>query len=156
MSSKKSNLSSIVSRVFIEGEGRDEWGKRYFKLSVDGSDRDISPFPVEQLVSDAKPLFATLANAGWNAFTSAVRNELLKKLQKRKPEPPSFKVVTRLGWNSGAYVFPDEIVGKPKTPLQKAFGRLDHAMLDKYRVNGTLEQWQDQIAHNVLAESGGQ
>jgi putative DNA primase/helicase len=145
-SSKKSKSKQVVSRVVIEGEGRDEWDKRYFKFSVVGSDRDIPPFSVEQLFSDSKPVFAALANAGWNGFTNKARNELLEKLQKRKQESPSFKVVTRLGWNSGAYVFPDEIVGKPKKPLQKAFGRLDRAMLDKYRANGTLKQWQDQIA----------
>jgi putative DNA primase/helicase len=151
--SSKSKSKQVVSRVVIEGEGRDEWDKRYLKFSVVGSDRDIPPFSIEQFFGDSKPVFAALANAGWNGFTTKARNELLEKLQKRKPEPPSFKVVTRLGWNSGAYVFPDEIVGKPKTPLQKAFGRLDHAMLDKYRVNGTLEQWQDQIASKCVGNS---
>jgi putative DNA primase/helicase len=145
-SSKKSKSSVAKSHVIIVGEGRDERGKRYLKFSVAESHRDIPPFAVEQLVSDPKPLFAALANAGWNAFTTKARNELLDKLQKRKPEASSFMVVTRLGWNSGAYVFPDEIVGEPKKPLQKAFRRLDHAMLDKYRANGTLKQWQQKIA----------
>jgi len=146
-SSKKSKAPAAKSRVVIEGEGCDEWGKRYLKFSVKGGRRDIPPFPVEQLVSDPKPLFAALANAGWNAFTAKARNELLNKLQKRhKPEAPSFKVVTRLGWNSGAYVFPDKIVGEPKKQLETAFGGLDGAMLQKYRVNGTLKQWQEKIA----------
>jgi putative DNA primase/helicase len=152
-SPKKSKSKKIISRVVIEGEGRDEWGKRYVKFSVVGSDRDIPPFSIDQFFSDSKPVFAALANAGWNGFTGKARNELLEKLQRRNPEPPSFKVVTRLGWNSGAYVFPDEIVGKPKKPLQKAFGRLDHAMLDKYRVNGTLKQWQKKIASMCVGNS---
>jgi hypothetical protein len=120
-SSKKLKSTVAKSRVVIKGEGRDEWGTRYFKFSVVGSDSDIPPFSIEQFFSDSKPVFAALANAGWNGFTNKARNGLLEKLQKRKPEPPSFEVVTRLGWNSGAYVFPEEIVGKPKKPLQKAF-----------------------------------
>ncbi len=123
-SSKKSKSKQVVSRVVIEGEGRDEWDKRYLKFAVVGSDRDIPPFSIEQFFGDSKPVFAALANAGWNGFTTKARN-----------------------------VFPDEIVGKPKAPLQKAFGRLDHAMLDKYRVNGTLEQWQDQIASKCVGNS---
>ena len=107
---------------------------------------NISPFSVEKLVNDPKSLFAALTNAGWNAFTPAARNELLQKLQKRKPAEPSFRVVTRLGWSSGAYVFPDAIIGEPRKPLEKAFGGLDRAMLEKYRKNGTLSEWQQKIA----------
>jgi putative DNA primase/helicase len=143
---KKTKSLSVTPRVVIVGEGCDEFNKRYFKFSVRGSQVDIPPFCVEKLVKDPKPLFAALSNAGWNAFTSQARNELLQKLQERKPTKPSFKVVTRLGWHSGAYVFGEEIIGVPRMKLEKAFGDLDHAMRVKYRTKGTLNEWQDQIA----------
>jgi putative DNA primase/helicase len=145
-SSKKSMSSAIKTRVIIEGEGRDEWGRRYFKFSINGSAHDIPPFPVEQLVKEPTQLFAALANAGWNGFTTKARNELLDRLQRRKPKALRFRVATRLGWNSGAYVLADEIIGEPKKPLEKAFGGLDRAMLEKYRAKATLREWQDQIA----------
>ena len=139
---KGTNSLTIAGQVDIVGEGFDEWKDRYFKFSVVGSDRDIPPFSAKQLIEGSRPLFTALANAGWNAFTPKTQAELLHKLQAREKESPTFKVVTRLGWNSGAYVFPDEIIGKPKVPLERAFGGLDPAMLGKYRIKGTLEEWQ--------------
>src|SRR5580700_3278501 len=142
----KSHSLNAIYQVVIVGEGRDEFNKRYLKFAVRGSDVNIPPISVENLVNDPKALFAALSNAGWNAFTRKVRDELLEKLQQRKPSDPSFKVVTRLGWNSGAYVFPGKIIGKPTKPLEKAFGGLDRAMQEKYRTKGTLNDWQQQIA----------
>jgi hypothetical protein len=134
------------SRVRIIGEGRDEWGRRYIKFCVEGSERDIPPVAVEQLVSDPTRLFAALADAGWNGFTRAARNELLLRLQERKPKAPAFRVATRLGWNSGAYILPDVNIGDPEEPLEKVFGDLDPLKLDKYRARGTLQEWQNSIA----------
>jgi putative DNA primase/helicase len=141
---KGSNPSSAVAKIV--GEGRDEWGERYLKLSVVDSDRDIAPFSVTELINNPKTLFVALANAGLNAFSSKSQAHFLAWLHNKRPKKATFKVVTRLGWNSGAYVFPDEIIGKPKKSLEPALGRLDNAMLRKYRVRGTLKQWQDQIA----------
>jgi hypothetical protein len=146
-SKDKKRIKSLnaLSRVCIEGEGRDEWGRRYLKFSVRGSKVDIPPFAVDKLILDPKPLFAALANAGWNAFTVRARNELLEKLQQKQWEPPSFSVATRMGWNSGAYVLPDGVVGRPRQRLEANFADLDPAMLRKYRRRGTLKEWQ-QIA----------
>jgi uncharacterized protein (DUF927 family) len=143
---KSLNASIPVTRVKIVGEGLDEWGSRYFKFSVKGSDQDIPPFSAKQLLEGQKALFTALANAGWNAFSQNTQRAFMQKLEAHKKEAPTFKVVTRLGWNSGAYVFPDKTVGKPKMRLERAFARLDPAMRSKYRVKGTLEEWQNRIA----------
>ena len=145
VSLKKSHSLNAISQVVIVGEGRDEFNKRYLKFAVRGSDINIPPISVETLVNDPKALFAALSNAGWNAFTRKVRDELLEKLQQRKPSDPSFKVVTRMGWNSGAYVFPCKIIGKPRKQLEKAFDGLDQVMQEKYRTKGTLNDWRRQI-----------
>lgn len=150
---KESKSSTVSGRVDIVGEGFDEWKDRYFKFSVVGTDRDIPPFSAKQLLDGSKPLFTALANAGWNAFTLRTQAALLDKLQARENESPTFKVVTRLGWNSGAYVFPDQIIGNPNVRLERAFGGLDSAMLGKYRVKGTLEEWQDRIAALCVGNS---
>src|SRR6516162_2925840 len=101
---KQSKSSNAASSVAIIGEGLDEWGNRYIKLQVNGS--DIPPFKVADLVKDPTPLFAALANAGWNGLTSKARNEVLKRLEERKRTAPTFKVATRLGWNGNAFVLP--------------------------------------------------
>ena len=142
---KKSKLLDPVSRVRVVGEGRDEWNNRYIKFAVRGSGRDIAPFSVTQFIDNSKPFFAELCNAGWNAFTSKARNGFLEKLQNRKPQQPTFKVVTRLGWNSGAFVLPNEVIGHPDKQLECSFRDLDHQMLAKYRCRGTLKDWQNNI-----------
>jgi putative DNA primase/helicase len=154
MSKKSRPKGSNLLPVKIDGEGFDEWEDRYFKFSVKGSDRDIPPFSVNQLLLEGpRPLFAALANAGWNAFTPKAQAALLQQLQARKKEAPTFKVVTRLGWNSGAYVFPDDTIGKPKMRLERAFSGIDTALLNKYRVKGTLKQWQKKIAAPCVGNS---
>ena len=43
-------------------------------------------------------------------------------------------------------MFPNEIIGEPDQPLERSFGNIDAAMLDKYRKKGTLKEWQEKIA----------
>jgi putative DNA primase/helicase len=62
-----------------------------------------------------------------------------------KPEAPKFKVVARLGWNSGAFVLPGRIIGHPKDRLEPSFRHLGQPLLAKYRVKGTLKDWQIKI-----------
>ena len=142
---KKKKISDVTSRIIVQGEGRDEWGNRYFKLAVSGSEIDLTPFPMGEISSNPERLYSALSNAGMNVFTRKVKNKLLELLQARKQERHSFKVATRLGWNSGAIVRPDEIIGAPKNTLERAFGNLDQQMLAKYRLRGTLEEWQANI-----------
>jgi hypothetical protein len=148
MSKKTTSSKSSKSQVKFLGEGRDEFKRRYFKFALKSRNVDIPPFAADVIAEHPTQLFAVLTNAGWNAFTRKVRDAFLQRLQAlpETPEKPSFRVATRLGWNSGAFVFPDEVVGKPTDPLEPAFGGLDQAMRSKYRVRGTLEQWQQKIA----------
>lgn len=77
----KSKLARPLSCVKVRGEGIDEFGDRFIKFAVVGSDHDIPPFSVKQLTFDPKPLFSELANAGWNGFMPKARRGLLEKLQ---------------------------------------------------------------------------
>jgi putative DNA primase/helicase len=143
---KKSKPSNAARRVAIVGEGVDEWGNRYVKLRVKGSDQGIPAFKVADLVKGPTPLFAALANAGWNGLTRQAQNEVLKKLEVRKRTAPTFKVATRLGWNGDAFVFPDQVFGHSNMPLEIVLDGLDQSMLGKYRTRGSLTDWQDKIA----------
>ena len=151
---KKSKTLDHAAQVRILGEGRDEWGRRYFKFSLQGAQTNIPPFSVDKIMNDSgKSLFIALGNAGWIAFTPKTRNALLDRLQDRKPKDPSFRVVTRLGWNSGAYVFPCEIIGEASAPLERSFVDLNSAMLAKYRTRGLLEDWQNNIGQLCIGNS---
>src|SRR3984893_4671052 len=142
---KKKNISKVRSRVLIQGEGRDEWGNRYFKLAIRGADADIPPFSAKDLMEDSNKVFLELIHAGASTFQKSKRNELLRQLDSRKSEASKFKVVTRLGWNSGAFVLPDQIIGKASKTLEPSFRHLDQQLLGKYRVKGTLKEWQSKI-----------
>jgi putative DNA primase/helicase len=148
MSTKAKSLKSRrkANSAKIVGEGRDEIGNRYFKFAVRGSTSEIEPISVDQLTRDPKPLFVALANAGWNAFTPQARTQFLQKLNGREPRKPTFRVVTRLGWNKTAYILPDEVTGEKSEQIVTAFSSLDQAMLRKYWVRGDLATWQEQIA----------
>jgi putative DNA primase/helicase len=133
------------ARITIDGEGVDEWGKRYFKLSVQGSAQDIPPFSADQIIDDPKQLLKDLANAGANTFAPTVKTELLNQIQGWEQQSPTFKVATRLGCHGSCFVFPDGIVGTPKTPLELVLRDLDPQMQSKYRCKGTLQDWQEKI-----------
>jgi putative DNA primase/helicase len=150
---KKRKTSAPTSQISIMGEGRDEWGNRFFKLAVRGADDDLPPFSMEQITSNPDSLYKALTNAGVNLFTRKAKTGVLELLQDHKRVPSTFKVATRLGWNSGAIVRPDEIVGSARPPLETEFGNLDPQMLAKYRSGGTLQEWQTNIASICIGNS---
>lgn len=98
-----------------------------------------------QIVSNPELVYTALSNAGVNIFSSSSKTSVLNLLQAIKRKKISFKVVTRLGWNSGAIVRPDGVIGTPKKRLETSFGDLDVQVLAKYRVRGTLAEWQEKI-----------
>jgi putative DNA primase/helicase len=141
---KKTNRSDPVSRVNVLGEGEDEVGRRYMKLAVN-NDASIPPLRISDISDKCSQFFATLNNHGANILTSKSRNALLKKLEERKTQSPSFKVVTKMGWSGSSYVLPDETLGASKKPIERVFDDLDHQTVSKYRVKGTLQNWQENI-----------
>jgi putative DNA primase/helicase len=143
---KEKKISDPTSRISIKGEGRDEWGNRYFKLAVKGSEMGLPPFSMHQISSDPDALYKALSNAGLNIFTRKAKNAVLELLQAQQYTNSTFKVATRLGWNSGNIVRPDEIVGSPRPRLETEFGDLPPQMLAKYRSNGSLKDWRKNIA----------
>src|SRR5260370_15688153 len=92
---RTNKIAGSASRLIIKGEGRDEWGTRYFKLTVKGSELDLPPFSMHQIGSDPDPLYGALSNAGLNVFTRKAKNAVLELLQAQQHTPSTFKVATR-------------------------------------------------------------
>jgi putative DNA primase/helicase len=143
---KRKNVLPSIRRIFVQAEGRDEWGNRYFKLAVRDSNLNLPPFSVDQISRDPQAIYSRLSNAGVNVLSAAAKSQLLSMLQSHEQMKPSFRVATRLGWNNGAIVRPETIIGRPKKPIEQALGTLDPHMLAKYRVRGTLPEWQENVA----------
>jgi putative DNA primase/helicase len=142
---KKRKTSAPTSRISIEGQGRDEWDQLYFKFAVAGSNSNIAPFSAKEILQNSTALFVELTNAGASAFQPSARRELLRRLDELQPQAATFKVVSRLGWNSGAFVLPNKIIGQPSTTLETSFRHLDQQLLAKYRVKRTLQEWRTNI-----------
>ena len=121
---KKRKMSAPTSRIIIKGEGRDEWGNRYFKLAVRGADDYLPPFSMKQISSASESLYNAPSNAGLNIFTPKAKKAVLELLQAQQRTPSTFKVATRLGWNSGAIV--RRVVGA------KRWGRAGNSACTKY------------------------
>ena len=141
----KGEALNPTDRITIEGEGRDEWGHRFFKFAIRGSDRNVAPFSAKEIMDKPNALFGELTNAGANIFQQTARNIFLRRLDRLKPQSDKFRVVTRLGWNSGAFILPNKIIGQPSTTLEPSFRHLDPQLIAKYRIKGSLEDWQRKI-----------
>ena len=122
----------------ILGEGHDEWKHRYFKFGIQSSDANIPPFSAKEILDIPNALFSELTDAGANIFRKSVRNQLFQGLDEVQSQPCKFKVVSRLGWNTGAFVLPGKIIGEPRQPLEPSFRHSDQHSLAS---TGPGERW---------------
>jgi putative DNA primase/helicase len=134
-----------VKQYRIEGEGRDEVGRRYFKISIEESETSLA-IPVDSIVGDPNRLFAALTNAGVNIFSRESKTALLEEFQGFSADKPSFRVITKLGHSDKQYVLPTQTFGTSRLPTVTVLDRLDPTMISKYRSRRTLEEWQTEIA----------
>jgi putative DNA primase/helicase len=142
----------VNSRRVDVAEGQDESGQRYLSFRVDGAQLP-SVFPVSQLNHDAKPLLAELGRAGIKVFTRKDRDKLLTDLQNLPPQDLTFRVATQIGWHGKAFVLPDQTFGSSDLEIIPSFGDLDPAMLQKYRVRGSSDDWNERIGKLCVGNS---
>ena len=134
-----------AKKYTIVGEGRDEGGRRYFKLSVEGWPEPIIT-AADTFGTDPSKLIAALTNAGVNLFSRESKNALLMELQSFSVSKPNFRVITKLGHSRKQFVLPTQTFGRSRRPTVTVLDDLDPAMTSKYRSRGTGEEWQSQIA----------
>jgi putative DNA primase/helicase len=141
----KAKQTNLLAKVRVVGEGFDDLGRRFIKLKVKRSDRDLSPYSMDDILKPER-LYRDLADAGCKLFSSKLRNGLQDMLQNYEHVgASSFSVVTRLGSFGRFYVRPDGIIGTPPVPIELALASLDSHMLQKYRCRGSLAEWQEKI-----------
>jgi uncharacterized protein (DUF927 family) len=139
--------------VIIVGEGFDEFKERYLKVKVIGSNRELPPYSMTDLL-EPKRLYVDLGNAGCKLLSAKSQRSLLEKLQGyQQSGPTKFTVVTRLGAFREFFVQPRTIVGQPTVPVELASTSLNSEMLDKYRCRGTLVDWQQRIGALCVSNS---
>ena len=135
-------------------DGKDEAGRRYFRVTRPGSDQRPILFSADDIAKEPTKIFATFVAAGHNLFTHPAKAELLTELQEHQSGEPTFRVATKLGHSRKRFVLPSEVIGKKfKRPLFADLNHLDPAILKKYRPRGPLSNWQSQIAKLSLDNS---
>jgi putative DNA primase/helicase len=129
----------------VEGEGRDGAGRRYFQIRIEGS--EPLTFAADTILAEPGKLFSGLANAGVNCFSAKSRAEIIDAIQSFTTDKPSFRVATKIGSFRKQFVLPAKVYGSAgKLPTVAVLDRFDPAMVSKYRSNGSLEEWNEQIA----------
>ena len=142
-----------LANIEIVGEGFDDLDRRFIKLRVKGSDRDLPPYSMEDILKPEK-LLCELGDAGCKLLSRKLQNGLQNRLQNYEQiGAPSFSVVARLGSFRNFYVRPDKIIGSPPRPVELALGSLDSHMLQKYRCRGSLDSWQQRIGQLCTGNS---
>jgi putative DNA primase/helicase len=142
------------TQLSVIAEGRDEWGRRYFRLGERGEPLQLRPVLATRLVNQPKEVMASLANIGVSLFTGMAQREFIASVQKWKPEQPSFKVATRIGWNDDSYVLPDRIFNR-RPNIYPVLDELRASMMAKYREaeDYFLEEWQENIGKLCVGNS---
>ena len=152
------NLSPDISVIpEVIAEGKDEWGRRYFLFGVGGKPiPNLPPVLASRLDTKRQEVFGALTNAGYGLYTYPTKNAFLESLQQWGKKEPSFKVVTKIGWNvpTYTYVLPDRIFN-PKQNVYRLLEELDSNMIAKYRVSkqDSLQDWRKHIGRLCVNNS---
>ncbi len=112
------------SLINVIAEGKDEWGRRYFRFGVEGEPiPTLPPVLVSRLIEEKQKVFTQSANARFGLFTPPEQKVFLELVQKweRGKNVPNFKVATKIGWNGWTYVLPD----KTFNPQQNVYPLLE-------------------------------
>lgn len=137
-------------QYYINGEGRDESGMRYFRIALVNSAITVS---AKTVVSEPGDIHAALTNAGVNCISAESKKAVIEALQLYQSARPSFRVATKIGHFHKQFVLPQQVIGPAKLQTVSVLSGLDQAMVAKYRTKGTLAEWQQQIAKPATGNS---
>ena len=140
-------MSDIIS---VEGQGRDEYGARYFQIDATNVDLVIS---AKTIVSEPSRLFEVLTNAGTNCITAKAKKAVLDEVESFCSDTYDFRVATKVGFFHNQFILPAQTIGMSSPPTYVVLDDLDQALLQKYRSNGALKQWQTKVANLAVGNS---
>ncbi len=126
------------------GRGRDEDGAHYrmirWKENGTGVER-IDAFPLE--IVGEREGWARMRRGGLSVTTSNTLRAHLGNHMQRSGDDRVWRVVSRSGWQHGAYVLPNaDVVGNP---VDQVFFNGRSASANAYRVSGSADEWREQV-----------
>jgi putative DNA primase/helicase len=136
--------SWLCTAIELIGRGRDEDGAHFrmirWKENGAGAER-TDAFPLE--IVGEREGWARMRRGGLSVTTSRLLRAYLGNHMQLAGSNQFWRVVSRSGWQHGAYVLPNaEVVGNPADPV---FFNGRSASANAYRVSGTVTQWQEQV-----------
>jgi uncharacterized protein (DUF927 family) len=135
-------------RVIARARDHDEnnWGRIVEIKPPQGENRRLylAASDLHVTSGDRDPL-ARLASAGLEIYEPSDRNRLRKILA--HPIDRYARVVRRTGWHHGTFILPHKAIGASNDELHVWDGDESHE--HAFRPNGTLEEWQSQIAEPI-------
>jgi uncharacterized protein (DUF927 family) len=136
----------LASPLKVEAYTRDDRGCNWGRLLTwdDPEGRGHTwPMPMEALGStEGTEVFRRLLADGLKLATG--RKEKARLLEYLQDTIPQRAVVSvpRVGWHSGAFVLPDDVIGSSAAAIYQSPFEQEH----HYRVAGTLADWQTHVA----------
>jgi putative DNA primase/helicase len=143
----------LCSRLEVSALTRDQdgagWG--YLLQFADPLGRAKQwAMPARMLSSDGGEYRAVLLNMGLRIDTSPrARNKLTEYIQTRAPGVFA-SCTDRIGWHSGAFVFPHETVGDD---AERIVFQSDTQMENTFRAKGTADAWRDRVGALCVGNS---
>ena len=134
----------LCTAMGLIGRGRDEDGAHYrmirWKENGTGAER-TDAFPLE--IVGEREGWARMRRGGLSVTTSPLLRAHLGNHMQLAGSNQFWRVVSRSGWQHGAYVLPNaEVVGNPVDPV---FFNGRSASANAYRVSGSADEWREQV-----------
>ncbi|NCB57895.1 MAG: DUF927 domain-containing protein [Gammaproteobacteria bacterium] len=134
----------LCTAIELIGRGRDEDGAHFrmirWKENGTGTER-TDAFPLE--IVGEREGWARMRRGGLSVTTSRMLRAHLGNHMQLAGSDQFCRVVSRSGWQHGAYVLPNaEVVGNPADPV---FFNGRSASANAYRISGTVTEWQEQV-----------
>ena len=143
-----------TSHIRIGEYGTSDDGQQFVRvvIRIPRNKNKMVLFPLNDIGSHNAALFADLNRKGAHLITSAARNEFINRIQTKGYAEPTFKVVTKIGRHSGAFVLPRRIFSEKPIEFERYLISHRDDRLSKYRAKGDLRKWQ-KIARLAIGNS---
>lgn len=143
----------VCSPLEIVAETQTETGDNYGRLLrwTDSKGRTKTwAMPLELVHGDGFELVKYLVKRGLLIGASRNHHDKLKNYINLSQPEETIICTDKIGWHDGVYVFPDETIGAHEN---KIVYQPEYAASHKFRIKGTLEEWQENISKYCVGNS---
>ncbi len=134
----------LCTAIELIGRGKDEDGShfRMIRWKENGTSVErVDAFPLE--IVGEREGWARMRRGGLSVTTSNTLRAHLGNYMQLSGDDRVWRVVSRSGWQHGAYVLPNaEVVGNPADPV---FFNGRSASANAYRISGSTAEWREHV-----------